>query len=390
MNQHVTFEQKSANIAASPQRKRRRLLYLSAWIFVALPTLLAGIYYNGFAAGQYAVEVRFAVRGADSGASSDVLSMVTGVSTAGSTVTDSYILMDYLRSRQLLEDLRQSVDFDAIFNSPKADLLLAFPVKQRSIEKFVEHWRSMTQIDFDTTAKIIVMEIRTFEPEHSKQLATETLKLSEALINQLSERSRQDALRTANTEVARMEDRMRKSLSEMRAFREKSQDIDPTKSAAAQLGRLSEIESLLNAEKTRLSTQEQFMGPDSPAVQFTKSKIEALEKQATSERAKLGQGVGNPISSQGTISGAVEDYQALATEMEFAQKAYLLSQQSMEQARLTASQQQRYLATFVSPSLPEEALYPQRIINTGIAFILSFCLWFIGVLIVYGVRDHAL
>ena len=191
-------------------------------------------------------------------------------------------------------------------------------------------------------------------------------------------------------EVTRMEDRMRKSLAAMRAFREKSQDIDPTKSAAAQLGRLSQIETLLNEEMTRLSTQEKFMGPNSPAVQFTKSKIDALQKQADSERAKLGQGTGGIGVGKGTISEVVEDYQALATEMEFAQKAYLLSQQSLEQARLAANQQQRYLATFVSPSLPQEALYPQRIINTGIAVILTFCLWFIGVLVVYGVRDHAL
>lgn len=390
MNEHIKIENVHARKTVSPQTLRRRWLYLSAFLFVVVPSLLAGFYYNVVAADQYSVEVRFAVRGADGAASSDVLSMMTGVSTAGSTITDSYILMDYLRSRQLLEDLKTRVDFNAIYNSPRADVLATFPVKDRSIEKFVEHWRAMTQIDFDTTSKIIIMEIRSFQPEHSEQLAAETLKLSEALINRLSERSRQDALRSANAEVERMEERMRKSLSTMRAFREKSQDIDPTKSAAAQLGRLSEIESLLNAEKTRLSTQSSFMSPDSPAVQFTKSKIEALEKQVAAERAKLGQGAGANGTGVGTMSSVVEDYQALATEMEFAQKAYLLSQQSLEQARITASQQQRYLATFVSPSLPQEALYPQRIINTGIAFLLSFCIWLIVVLIVYGVRDHAL
>ena len=390
MNEHVKIEAGQARPKASPQRRRRWLLRLSAIVFVVIPTALAATYFHFVAADQYAVQVRFAVRGADSAPTTDMLSMVTGVTTAGSTVTDSYILMDYLQSRQILEDLAKRVNFEDIFNSPRADALTAFAVKDRSIEKFVKHWKSMTQIDFDTTSMIIVLQLRTFSPEHSRRLAAETLKLSEALVNRLSERSRQDAVRTANKEVSRQEERMREALSAMRRFRERNQDIDPAQSAAAQLTRLSELETQLNLQRAQLSTQLSFMKDTSPVIQFTKSKISALEQQVASERAKLGQGKTGTNSGDGTLSSVVEDYQALATELEFAQKAYLLSHQSLEQARITANQQQRYLATFVQPSLPQEALYPLRWTNTAIAFALCFCAWFIGVLIVYGIRDHAL
>ncbi|MBU2532433.1 MAG: hypothetical protein KKB37_06810, partial [Alphaproteobacteria bacterium] len=322
VNEHIKAQTLSPpptrSIQAPAQRRRRSLLYVSALLFVALPSALAAFYFLVFATDQYAVEVRFAVRGPEGATSNDMLSMVTGVSTAGSTITDSYILMDYLRSRQLIEELSSRVNFEEIFNPPEADLIAAFPVKARSIERFIDHWNRMVQIDFDTTSKIIVLEVRTFSPEHSQILAHETLKLSEALINRLSERSRQDALRSANEEVSRMEERMRKSLAMMRTFREKTQDIDPSKSAAAQLGRVSEIESQLNAERAKLSTQLSFMKEGSPAIQFTRSKIAALQQQVEAERARLGQGAGATASSAGgTLSGVVEDYQALATELEF-------------------------------------------------------------------------
>lgn len=366
---------------------------LSFVCVVILPTLLAGAYFLLVAADQYAVEVRFAVRGPEGNSSTDLLSLATGTSSSNSTTTDAYILMDYLKSRQLLEDLSKRVDFEAIFNPSEADLLMAFPVNQRPIEKFVEHWRDMVRIDFDTTSNIIIVELRTFKPADSLKIAQETLKLSEQLINRLSERSRQDALRGANEEVARQEERLRKGLASMRRFREKSQDIDPSQSAAAQLARLSELEGKLNAEKTTLATQRTFMSDNSPAIQFTRSKIKALEKQVAAERSKLGQGakVGEFAKlPQGTLSSRVQDYQALTTELEFAQKAYLQSLLSLEQARLTANKQQRYLATFVAPSLPQYALYPLRWTNSLISLLLCFGVWVIGWLIIYGVRDHAM
>lgn len=390
MNEHIKVESmQPAQRLEAAQRWRKRMTYLSAFLFVVIPSVIAGFYFMIMASDQYAVQVRFAVRGPEGASSTDMLSQVAGLSVAGSTITDSYILMDYLRSRQLLEDLSKRVDFEAIYNPPNADVLAAFEVRNSPIESLVEHWKQMVQIDFDTTSKIIVMEIRSFTPEHSKKLADETLKLSEALINRLSERSRNDSLRLANGEVKRQEERMRRSAKAMRAFREKTQDIDPTSSLAAQIARLSQLESELNGELAKLSTNLTYMKPDSPVIQYSRSKIKGLEKQIDIERAKRGQGSGPASANKGSLSGVFEDYQTLQTEMEFAQKAYVLAQQSLETARVTANQQQRYLATFILPSLPQAALYPQRMTNTAIAFLLCFCFWFIGLMIVYGIRDHA-
>lgn len=374
----------------TPQQRRRRLLKLSAVLFVLLPTSLVIAYYGFVASNQYAAEVRFAVRSPEMSNANELLGVFAGAGVAGSTVTDSYILMDYLRSRQLLENLKEKLDLDAIFNSQKADPLYAFSVKDNPIEDFVDYWRSMVQLDFDTASRIIVLEVRTFDPKHTKMLAEEVLRLSEALVNRLSERARQDALRSARAEVARIEERLRKTLRRMRRFREVNQNVDPAQSVSAQVTRLSTIESQLNVEKAQLAAQMAFMNADAPAVQFTKAKIKALEAQAAEERLKFGKGQSDDTSGVSNLSRVVEDYQALATDLEFTQKAYLSAQTSLERARINADQQQRYLATFVPPSLPEKALYPQRVANSFVAAVLFLCAWAIGVLAVYSVRDHAL
>jgi len=50
--------------------------------------------------------------------------------------------------------------------------------------------------------------------------------------------------------------------------------------------------------------------------------------------------------------------------------------------------QQVYIASFVPPSLPEEALYPRRWRSLGVVALIAFALWGIGWLAAQSVRDH--
>jgi capsular polysaccharide transport system permease protein len=61
---------------------------------------------------------------------------------------------------------------------------------------------------------------------------------------------------------------------------------------------------------------------------------------------------------------------------------------SLEQARAEADRQQRYLAVFTTPSVPEDAVYPRRIQNIAMLIVIVVSIWGIGTLIVYSVRDH--
>ena len=60
----------------------------------------------------------------------------------------------------------------------------------------------------------------------------------------------------------------------------------------------------------------------------------------------------------------------------------------LDQARANADRQQVYIASFVPPSLPEEALYPRRWRSLGVVALFAFALWAIGGLAVQSIRDH--
>jgi capsular polysaccharide transport system permease protein len=315
--------------------------------------------------------------------------MFTGAATSGSTLTDAYILVDYIHSKEIILRLAESMDVQKPFLQGNADFIAAFKWPGAPSEVFLEYWKTMVRTSLDSASRIVTVEVRAFDPNDALKLAQSVVQLSERLVNELSERARNDAVLSASQEVTRMENRLRQSSEALRTFREKHQDIDPSQTAHANLQRLSSIQTQINEARARLTTQRSYMATDAPPVQHTVNQIKALEEQLARERDRLGSGLSNAPANVATLSGVVDDYQGLLLEQDFAQKAYVSASGSLERARLAADQQQRYLGTFVPPRKPESAIYPRRILSIAVFILLNFVIWAIGVLAVYAIRDHA-
>ncbi|MDX2266431.1 MAG: hypothetical protein NW215_15835 [Hyphomicrobiales bacterium] len=374
---------------AAPRTAKPRLglTALSALVCIGLPALVTAFYYAVIAADQYAVEVRFAVRGSAGQASSDVLGVVTGMASPGSPISDSYIVMDFIHSREIIEKMNGRVDVREIYGPGKGDFIASFDPDE-TVEQLVKYWKRMISVHFDTSSQVISVEARAFTAEDARTIAATILTLSEDLTNQLSARARQDAVKSAETEVRRMEDRFRANRIALRTFRQDQKEFDPTKTAEASLSMVGKLEEELTNAKAKRAGLRRFMDDQAPSMKVLDSQIRALESQLTEERARIGQSEKKDGGAT-PLSNLVADYEELSVEREFAEKAYVSALTSLERARLEADKQQRYLAAFVTPSMPEEALYPKRLLNTVMVTGIAAVLWALGLLIVYGVRDHA-
>jgi capsular polysaccharide transport system permease protein len=372
-----------------PQRQRRRVLLWSLGLLVLLPTALASIYFGLIASDQFVVEVRFAVRSSNGVQSGDALSLFGAIPNASSTVTDSYIVIDYLQSRELVDKLNERIGLRKIYARPEADYLSRFD-DTLSVEEFVKYWRKMLKAGFDVASQVVAVEVRAFTAEDAKKVATALLELSEELINEISARARADSVRSSQQEVRRMEDLLRSHRGALRSFRDTQQEFDPTKQAEARYSLLGKLEEALSQAKTKLGNLRSFMGKDAPSVLVLNSEIASLERQVAEERAKLGKDEATAARGRETLGGLVANYEELVVDREFAEKAYVSALSSLERARVEADRQQRYVAAFVRPTLPEEALYPRRIVASITVFAVALVLWALGVLIVYAIRDHAL
>lgn len=370
----------------STKAKPRYWLRASFVLLVIMPIVLSAFYFAFVASDRYVVEVKFAVRSpSGDGGGSDLSGLMTGMPSGGITTVDSYMVTDFLQSRSLIDKLETRIDLRGMFDPDNVDFFSRFS-RTRPKEEFIKYLKWRINPYFDNSSQIITVEVQAFTPEDAKRLASEVLALSGELVNEVSERARLDTVRSAEEEVRRNEMLLRDHRAKMAQFRDDEQDVDPTRSVESQQVLLSRLEGELSQKQTMLATLLEFLNTDAPRVKFLDSEIAALEQQVAMQRARLGGG-GTGEGGQ-TLSQRVSDYEELAVDLEFLQRAYVSSMTSLEAARLEADRQQRYLAAFVLPSTPEKAIFPRRIINVVLVAVLAFMAWSITVLFGAIIREH--
>jgi capsular polysaccharide transport system permease protein len=369
--------------AATARRRRLSLGWLSFGFMVALPMIAAATYYFFVAADQYVAELRFALRSAEPMPVQFAGMLPTDVAPSP-VAADSYIIVEYILSRAVVDDLGRTIELRKTFSTRRADwpARLHLPV---SVEELVEYWKGQVDAFFDAANGTIVVRARAFTPEDALRLSQGILAASERLVNRLSARARQSALSDAKAEVERAELRLSAALGRLREFRDREGLIDPNKAADSSRALADRVRDALVRANTELSTLKQYMRNDAPPVKLLEARIAALEDQRRSVENEITATTKTHAQALSRIMGR---YEELDSERHFAESAYQHALQALDRSRLNADRQQVYIADFVPPRLPEDALYPRRVRALAIVFLVSFALWAIGSLTVRSIRDH--
>lgn len=379
---------------ATQLRLFSRITILSFILCVILPILASAAYYSFLAVDRYAVEIKFAIRSPSGASSGDLLGLVSASAASGSTVADSWMVVEYLESREFLDALTEKVDLKAIYAAPKGDVLTRLPDDAKT-EDMVDFLPSVVSASFESATQIITVETQAFTPVDATRMAEVVLDASSTLINAVSEKARQDTVRLAELEVLRAEEALRDQRAAIAAFRESEQKIDPTASVATQEGVLAQLQNRLASTRTELSSLSEFLSPEAPSVRVLQSQIDSLERQIASERARLGMGDEGETTVNGasttftdSLNRSVTLYEALKVDLDFRERAYLSALSSLEAARIEADRQQRYVATFVTPSLPESARYPKAMLTVVLIGAVAFLIWGILSMFLHILREH--
>lgn len=376
--------------AKSVAKLRHRLILIGFFLFVALPTAAFSVYMFFWASDQYHSTTAFAVRSSNPVAATEILGMVMGSGGSESTTSNSYIVTDFIQSQAILEELPEDIDLETIYNRESSDVLFSMG-SNLPIEDRLSYWNDMVDVSFDATSGVIYVEARSFRPEDSVAIAEAVLERSEILVNNLSESNRRQTVRYAEEAVARAEARLKVIRKQLLAYRQETQEVDPEANAeiaAEMIAGLDQERAGRVAEKATLMS---YLDEDSPRIRMLDQQIAALEGEIASVRQRLGTG-GASIAGTGdrrkNLSLRLADYQELAVEEEFAQQLYVTSLASLEKARQEADNKSLYLATFIHPTLSEDAQYPGRFLYSLAAFLLLIGLWSVVVLLYYNVRDR--
>lgn len=366
----------------------RKLLKHSFIGMVIAPVIVVAMFFTFIAAEQYGATSRLTVRGTSASTGTEFGSLLGGFGGAlTDQAVDSYVLVEYIHSPEVVQALIDRADFLRVYTRPEADFWYRLD-PNAPIEDLVEYWEMMSSIEFNPETQISELTVRAFRPEDAERIARTVLEMSEQLVNELSRRAREDALRMANEEVRRAEERFRASRAATALYRDTEREIDPVATATAQQTILSTLESELAQREAEMNALLTTMSPQSPRVIYVRTQIDALRQQIKNQRADLGTSGDQGVGDEPALTKRLSRYEELVAEQTFADVALQSARQSLETARVDADKQNRYLSVFVTPTVPQDSEYPEAIRWTAIVGVGCLLLWGVFSLLSSIVRDH--
>jgi capsular polysaccharide transport system permease protein len=349
--------------APFPPPRRSRRMALRFLLLVVLPTTVAGAYFAALAADRYVAEARFLIRtpNAPSATPGQSLSIESGPKGLGTD--DSFAVRDFLLSRDAMRLALDRAGLRPAWERGGRDPLWKFPgpLTGRSDEDLFRLYQSLVSVNYESSTGLTVLRVQAFDPEDARRVAATLLAGGEALLNRLNDRARSDAVRVAEAEVARSQERARQAQNAVTAFRRREAVIDPTQLSQTVLATIGAL-SLQRVEAAAQIDMTAQTSPNSPQIPPLRSRMRALQHQIDHERATLAGG-------ENSFAPRIAEYERLTLERDFAEKSFVSALSLLQTARLDAERQLAYLVRVVEPRAADDAAYPRRVLWTGLVML---------------------
>ena len=385
MPQIPRFKIKPPARVARP-RKRHRFLVFTFMLFVVSPIVLSAFYLWTRAADQYASRVAFSVRTEEQGSAIELLGGITALS--GSSSSDTDILFAYLSSQELVSRVNDEVDLRAIWSRVSAaqDPVFAFD-PLGTIEDLQDHWQRKISIVYDSSTGLIDLQVLAFDPQDALRVSTAILEQCTAMINSLSRIAQEDAIRFTRDELSNAMERLKSARRALTQFRNRTQIVDPGMDTQNQMGLLVTLQQQLAGALIDHDLLLDTTRSTDPRITQAKRRIEVIEGRIAAERRNLG--LGNDDDGGGAFADLVGEYEGLAVDREFAERAYTAAMGAHDSALAEVRRQSRYLAAHVKPTLAERAQFPRRALILSLIAMFCFFGWAIFCLVYYSLRDRS-
>lgn len=361
---------------------RRHLLFT---LIVLVPGILVTLYYGIIASDIYVSESRFLVRNPQHASATGGVfgQLLTGTGISRST-DDTSAVHDYILSRDALRELQDELRIRDMYTRQDASFIDRFPglYWDSSFEEFFRYYgKRIVNIDMDTSSSISVLTVQAFTAEDARRINNQLLEMSERLVNELNDRSRDDMIRFADHEVALASEKAKEASVRLLNYRSNAAVFQPDKQAALQLEQVARIQQELISTEAQIA-QLRRISPENPQIGSLQGRAESLRSAIASEASKV-------TSSRNSFSANAPEFERLELDVTFADKQLGVALAELEAARSEAQQKQLYLERLVQPNLPDKAMEPHRLRSIFAFIIMSLIVWGVASVVVASVREHA-
>lgn len=348
---------------------------------VVLPTFAAIIYFGLVASDVYVSESRFVVKSPDKSSTTalGILLKSTGFGNAGDQL---FAAQNYVVSRDALKALNRDGAIAQAYGNDRISLLDRFnPVgASGTFEDLYKYYERMVSVEHDTSSSITTLTVRAFTPKDAYRFNRGLLEQSEALVNHLNERGREDLVRYAEAEVAEAKNKARAAALALSAYRNREGVVDPEKQAAVQLQMIAKLQDDLIASKTQLR-QLRLVAPENPQIAVLETRVSGLNQEIAEQ-------LDNVAGGRKSLSAAAAQYQRLQLESQFSDRQLASAMASLQEARNEARRKQAYVERIVQPNIPDYPLEPRRLRGILATLVLGLIAWGILTMLLAGIKEH--
>ena len=348
---------------------------------VILPMIVAVLYFGFLATDVYVSESKFVVRSPEKPAASGigVILKSAGFTNAGDEV---YAAQSFGSSRDALKAINRNDAFEKSYTRPGIFVLDRFnPFGWGgSFEDLYRYFGGKVRLQNDSTTSITTLTVRAYNGADARRFNEQLLQLSEATVNRLNERGRDDLVTYAQREVDDAKVRAQAAALALASYRNRSGVVDPEKQAEVQMQMVSKLQDGLIAAKSELSQLERYT-PQNPRIPVVRTQLASIQRDIDEQ---LGQVAGNRRS----LAAGAAQYQRLLLETQFADKQLGSALGSLESARNEAQRKQAYVERIVQPNLPDAPVEPRRWRGILATLLLGLLAYGILRMLLAGVKEH--
>lgn len=351
------------------------------WLCVIIPTVALSIYYGFVASDVYTSESKFVIRSPNQQSASGLGVVLQNIGFSASS-DDSYLVRDYLTSRDATKNLKDELDIQNKYSDKSVDIVSRFGViKSPTFENFYQYFNDKVKVVYDPASSISSLQIEAYTAKDAQVINESLLKMSEDIINRINNNAKNDILIASEKEVKEAQEKSLKAADELAKYRTKNEVFNPEGQSQIVLQEISKLQDALIQTETQL-TQAKEITPDNPQIKAMETRIKSLKKNIA-EKSKQVTGPADVSLSNRSV-----EFQRLQLEKELADKQLMSAMAGYEQAKSDFNQKQLYLERLAQPSLPDEATKPKRLKNVISGFIFCLLLWGTLRLFVAGVKEH--
>ncbi|WP_271461068.1 capsule biosynthesis protein [Pantoea leporis] len=348
---------------------------------IFLPMTLLIIYLAIFSQPRFVSESKVAIKRSDDLASNSVnFGLLLGAINP-SSVEDALYLKEYINSPDMLAVLDKQLNFRQAFSQSGLDFLHHLSPDETA-EKFLRYYRERISVTYDDKAGLLAIRTQGFTPEFALNFNKAVLKESERFINELSHRIARDQLTFAEKEMEKSRSRLDNSKSELLAYQNSNNVLDPEAQALAASSLVNTLMGQKIQMEAELRTLLTYLRDDAAQVVSVRNAIASMQAQIDNEKGKITAPQGDKLNRM-----AVE-FEEIRSRVTFDNELYKLALTSIEKTRVEAARKLKVLSVISSPQQPQESTFPN--IPYLIACWLLVCCLMFGTLklLLAVIEDH--